>query len=555
MKDRPARHGQNARTGESIAIAASKVPSFRLRRGSAAWSNNRDTVRARGSAVPVRYSVPPACHTCHICSVSSSEAQFSRVDLPYNSASRILVGWNSMERDLRDLIENPREDLEVEVKSWLDLKDKVQRAKLARHLAALANNGGGYILFGFRNDLTKDENRPSSLEDYNRDTITAIVKKYLTPVFQCVVRFELDRYGNKVPIVVVPSHDMVPIVAKADGPKDSRGRIQGIESGRCYIRKAGPESAPIVNADEWGPLIRRCVLNDRDRLLTDFSALVHPPTRPDLDAADRLVKWHQRGGERFQELARNTQGFAWPVPIQKNHYQLSYMIATEDNDVIPVDTIVGALERVNHEVRNTVWTGWSMFFPFRGDGNSPSIQPEEPDGTGSDVLETSLIAGGDFEYSLPDFWRISPYGLATLIRAYREDRERTVKACRRAAGTWFSPTDMIRETAELVTHARLMARQFDTATRVNFRCSWYGLHNRQIAEFDPSVYWSPGHSANADSRTIEGTCSIPELAAKWPTVVSELAGPVLRLFGIHHCSPEYVSSLQPKFRSLDSESG
>ena len=115
-----------------------------------------------------------------------------------------------MERDLRDLIENPREDLEVEVKSWLDLKDKVQRAKLARHLAALANNGGGYILFGLRDDLTKDESRPSSLEDYNRDTITAIVKKYLTPVFQCEVRFELDRDGNKVPIVVVPSDDRVP---------------------------------------------------------------------------------------------------------------------------------------------------------------------------------------------------------------------------------------------------------------------------------------------------------------------------------------------------------
>lgn len=40
------------------------------------------------------------------------------------------------------------EDLGVEYNAWIDTSDGEVRAKLARHIAALANNGGGYLIFG-----------------------------------------------------------------------------------------------------------------------------------------------------------------------------------------------------------------------------------------------------------------------------------------------------------------------------------------------------------------------------------------------------------------------
>ncbi len=43
--------------------------------------------------------------------------------------------------DLSDLIDNPREDLEVELKQWLNLKDPLVRANLARHMAAEPRGG------------------------------------------------------------------------------------------------------------------------------------------------------------------------------------------------------------------------------------------------------------------------------------------------------------------------------------------------------------------------------------------------------------------------------
>ena len=232
-----------------------------------------------------------------------------------------------MDDDLKDLIENPRETERIELKEWVDLGDPIQKANLARHLGALANHGGGYLIFGFKDDLTHDENRPSSLEKYNRDVFTAIVKRYLTPSFQCEVSLVPHNSGNKFPVIRAPSHGNVPIAAKADGPQDDRRKPQGIDIGKYYIRKPGPESAPIVGAEEWRPLIRRCVLNDQDQLLTDIARLVQTPGTPAPAARQRLKQWHQEGERRFLQLLSQAKEPYWPVPINENRCQLSYLIS------------------------------------------------------------------------------------------------------------------------------------------------------------------------------------------------------------------------------------
>jgi predicted HTH transcriptional regulator len=56
--------------------------------------------------------------------------------------------------ELRDLVEAPRERLDAEYKAWLNLSDNESRAKIARHICALANFGGGYLVFGINDDMT-----------------------------------------------------------------------------------------------------------------------------------------------------------------------------------------------------------------------------------------------------------------------------------------------------------------------------------------------------------------------------------------------------------------
>ncbi len=454
-----------------------------------------------------------------------------------------------MESDLSDLIEEPRETVDIELKTWIEPSDGIQKAKIARHLAALANHGGGYLIFGFNDDLSQDQNRPSSLEKYNRDVISSIVKRYLRPAFQCDVTFVRNNNDEEFPVVRVPSHGPVPIVSKASGPHDTRGRPQGIQIDTYYIRKPGPESAPIMGLGEWGPLIRRCVLHDRDNLLSDISALIQPSARAP-DEGQRLANWHQASETRFLQLLPRSEVLRWPVSFKENRYQLSYLIATEESETLLVDSLSEVLATVNHDVRGTVWTGWSMFYPFTRPQIAPTVHPEGLDGTGPDVLEGNLMAEYRINVGLPDFWRVAPDGRATLIRAYNEDCMSSIGASNRSLGTWLSPETIVRETTELVTHARWLARQFEMATTVNFRCTWIGLKNREFADQDPSRYWRPGRIATANQRTTEDQSTSAALAAAWPAVVANLACPVLRLFGFTGCNPSFVENMASRFVKL-----
>lgn len=452
--------------------------------------------------------------------------------------------------DLSDLVDSPRETLDVELKGWIDLADKVARAKIARHIAALANHGGGYLVFGFRDDLSRDPNRPIDLAGYNRDEISGIVRRYLTPPIDCTVAHVAAIDGAVFPVVRVPGHGATPIAAKADGPSDPKGRPQGISVGTHYIRKIGPESAPIIGPDEWGVLIRRCVLAERDALLGQIASIVQPPTAARVPDLERLADWHARTEARFHALLEAATPLRWPVPIRSNRCQLSYVVLTPDREVLPASDILPILDTVNREVRETVWTGWSMFYPFMRPEIAPALHAEAADGTGMDVLEANLMGAGDFATSLPDLWRFAPDGRASLIRPYREDRPRSVQQRGRPAGSWLSPETILRETTELVVHARQLVRHFETAHAVAFKISWMGLMDRELADFDPAIYWSPGRIARADLRTTTSEWAVAALSSNWHGVVAELACPVLRLFGFNECSSALVEGMANRFIKL-----
>lgn len=81
--------------------------------------------------------------------------------------------------DLQDIVNNPRETLTVEIKERLDLTDPERRAQVARHLCALANHGGGYLVFGFDNNGQPVVAPPDIAERYHQDQIAGIIAKYL----------------------------------------------------------------------------------------------------------------------------------------------------------------------------------------------------------------------------------------------------------------------------------------------------------------------------------------------------------------------------------------
>ena len=71
------------------------------------------------------------------------------------------------ESDLSELVSGKSEELGVEYKAWMDTGDPVARANLGRHIAALANHGGGYLIFGVE-DKTRRRTRPEDRSAFGK---------------------------------------------------------------------------------------------------------------------------------------------------------------------------------------------------------------------------------------------------------------------------------------------------------------------------------------------------------------------------------------------------
>jgi integrase len=180
----------------------------------------------------------------------------------------------SVPADIQDAVDRTAETQDVEFKDWLDIGDPVNRAEIAKDLAALANFGGGYLIFGIADDGSPSSLPPLSIDTLSNDQIASIIERYLVPRFQCEVFAARPARGGDVCVVVrVPSHGVVPICACRDGPQVD-GKFYGVRIGRYYTRAPQPRSVPIESPEQWKEIIRRCVVKEREILLSEIDRLI-----------------------------------------------------------------------------------------------------------------------------------------------------------------------------------------------------------------------------------------------------------------------------------------
>jgi hypothetical protein len=447
-------------------------------------------------------------------------------------------------RELGELIDSPRERLDVEYKAWLDLSDNETRAKFARHLCALANYGGGYLIFGINDDMTPTGPRPADgTGPYDQDTFSGIVKRYLKPSFQ-VALYEVPSALTGVlhPVIWVPSHEAVPVCSVRDGPHNA-GKPVGISQGTYYTRAPGPESVAVATPELWAPIIRRCVLHERQALLAGLEPLLRSPGKPVTEPDAPLRTWHDAAHRRFLELA-DVDPLA--DQLKRAHYQFSYQINVADGQQLDMGAILDELRRMGHEVQDLVDPGWTMFWVF----DVPELAPRsgaDPALGETEFLECSLIKPDIIEMTLPDFWRVAPTGMATLIRPYREDRRDSGPDFK--PGTWLWPNVMAREIAEVVRHARAFAERFPAPESVSFRAEWRGLQGRSLKDPQSPLFRRQGRQAQSDSRVVTRTVPITDLTSRWAEITADILSTVTRMFdATFSVSSQEVNSWSKKFR-------
>ena len=259
-----------------------------------------------------------------------------------------------MRSDLLPLIREPREDLAVEYKAWLDLSQEKGKATLAKACIALANHGGGFLVLGFeeKGDSLKSIPRPDHYSEITQDAINSVIRRYADPAFHCQLHvIPHPATGVDHPVIAVPNDLSVPVVSK-------RACQVTIQQHRCYIRKPGPRSEEPQTAEEWRTLLRRCVQANREDMLSAIRAIVLGNTKTEIetpDSTEEFERFRVASFGRWRELAKNLSSDS-PERFPRGYYQVSI----QPVGASPTDTLRVLKDRLSH-ARRIKLTGWDPF--------------------------------------------------------------------------------------------------------------------------------------------------------------------------------------------------
>lgn len=202
-----------------------------------------------------------------------------------------------------DILANPTETLTIECKSWLDLGLQHDKAVLAKAAIALANSGGGVIVFGIVEDETEVKHfkcvgRPDAIKRYTTDIIGSAINQYAEPALDFRLEFENHpETGNEHAFVEISGGMLQPVFVK----KQLDGVVKKFA---CYIRKPGPKSEEPHTAQEWNDLLRRCVVANRESLLGSIRTIIDGrpmDTTPTKSEEEKLREFMAASKARWQE--------------------------------------------------------------------------------------------------------------------------------------------------------------------------------------------------------------------------------------------------------------
>lgn len=443
---------------------------------------------------------------------------------------------------LSDLLADPREDLDREIKNWLDLRDsKEDRANFAKAALALANHGGGFIVLGFSaidGRFVEAEGRPPTLDGYNQDLVNGIVESYSDPAFHCSVKFVSSREGLVYPVVRVPGGHRVPVRAKRSGPHGNT-----ISNLAIYIRKPGPRSEVPQTAQDWDALLARCLQNRRDEMFDQLRALLAgnvPPVEASSEP-EKLASWTSSSITRWRHLtSKLPEGAGARLP--KGHFWFAYEISGERKNI--------SLSQLPQIIGDSVvqHTGWPPFWvPTR-----KGIAPYAYDGA------VECWIGGDPETppdardpGHADFWRVHPEGLAFLIRGYQEDGLSGENSKHPIApGSVFDVTLPVWRVGETLLQAeRLATKLFDPPSTIRFRATYEGLEDRELTSVSGRRMVRDGRVARQSSISLNTHVDVRAIGPNLPEIVHPVLKPLYALFDFFDLPFSLVAEELERMRS------
>ncbi len=419
----------------------------------------------------------------------------------------------------------------------MPLSENIERAKIARHVCALANSGGGWLIFGFENNGAAAEPYPDNLSAYDQDAINGIVARYLDPEPHCETHYVTANSGKIYPIIRIPSHGSVPICAKSDGPHE-KGVPQGIRKGFHYIRVSGPKSVPIDSPELWRELLHRCVLSERAGLLSSIAQLFDRPQVADEPGAV------QRAVDHVLDIWATIET-DWPVSIVENRVAFGFRLLDDAGNPppsLPLSKLNELIREASFSSADVVRDGGASF-EAGWDNDSRARVTLVEDREGYYAQQTSS------SYNLPAYWFVRDDGVGVEVTAIAEDSRWTREAVEGRGRTraWphgkrLAPTFQIDMIAQRIAFVGKLAEGYPAAVNCELVVDYVGLEGREIDDPRPGSYFSMNRSCNVNGRRVPIIVSVSSLVAEISEVTASLIGPIFRLFEGWDVGPDYVRS-------------
>ena len=432
--------------------------------------------------------------------------------------------------DLSELVSGKSEALDVEYKGWMDTSDGPARAKIARHIAAIANHGGGFLIFGI-DDATRAPQGETTFDRrlFGQDAIAGIVRKYLDPRVQVSLE-AAEHEGVMYPVVVVPSHQGRPVVAVADGPQEN-GRAVGVRQGDIYVRAAGPESVRISSPDDWNALPDRCLAHRADLLGRIMRQTIARPGRPSAHANASLRAAMDATAADFSAQTQELAGLVGPSDQARVREAggafatLAYAVVGDDGETLELEGVRGLIERVSVAMRPWAYNGWASFLPLTMAERAPQIRTAPLLGQDRAYLEGMRLPATGYLGGGLEYWRVYEAGLAVSAEAYREDYVRAAMG----GGLHLSVLQVLWRLHSLLAHARLAGQETPGVQQVLFGMDWRGLAGRALMWDHGGAFAAPGRAA--DDRFLK-TVALPwvDLRDRYFDSFRRVALPFLDMF-------------------------
>ena len=426
--------------------------------------------------------------------------------------------------DFQDAVQAQEERPDLEFKRTLDLSQSEGKAKLAKEICALANHGGGWIVFGREDNGDVVTELDDEIKFINTDTVNNIAKAYLNDPPYCILR-KTEYNGIELPVIRISEHETVPVCGIKNGPNDEKGKTIGIKQG-VYYNRSGISSEQMISAHLWNEVIHRCVLKSKTKLLTSISTLLSDPVNEinlgNLDTeVDYLVnKWREE-----------TNGIDSEFTLDKNFIIFGFeLLETSDKKSFDKRELMRFLGELPSCYRGVPHI---FFNPDRDEEEAPCfIENSCGDGYEANIGKknaNNIISTG------PSLWRINDTATTGVsIETYWEDTRYLKNGNQnweRGAYIWFG--SQISSINGFLNDVWSLANNIEFAGEVRIVIVYNGLKNRILFSPRPSeVPHYNSHPAKQDHRKIDYTFQIDALAPEIRhTAVATIAQKLITLFG------------------------